>query len=231
MKNIKTIRARGYIFFIFSILILGAFTGCKKAEKKPDLGSEVNYEKIEKYPKWVIQPTYENGIAGVGSSKISELGFDFARKEAMASARSDLAGQIGVKVDKLFKSYTSKSGVGESTSVDSLSENVAKELIDMNLKGATLRDTWISPENELFVLMTIDNEKLKESTSTAINNPKNYSDQNLEVKMKSQNAQKELEKELNTYFGSTNDKDYPAPDTTIKTEDQPVEDKSDVKEN
>jgi hypothetical protein len=227
MKNNNNLKRKTFTFFILSILVLGAFSGCKSTEKKPDLGSQVDYQKVEQYPKWVIQPTYENGIAGVGSAKISELGFDFARKEATASARADLSSQIEVKVNNLFKSYTSKSGVGETTSVDSLSENVSKELIDMNLKGASLKDTWISSENVLFVLMTIDNEKLKESTSNAIDNSKNYPNQDLEVKMKSKAAQEELETELNTYFGPANQESKATPEVeAVPATDKPVENKN-----
>ena len=62
---------------IFSLVIL-FLTAC----------SSVDYSENKKYPDWVLRPSYKNGIAGVGSSKITELGFDFARKEAMANARS-----------------------------------------------------------------------------------------------------------------------------------------------
>ena len=190
---------------ILTILIVTAFGGCTAKETRPELGSNVNYEKIKEYPKWIIQPTSDNGIAGIGSSKMTDLGFDFARKEAMASARLDLAGQIKTKIDGLFKSYTTKIGVGESTSVDTLSENIIKELISADLKGASLKNTWISPQNELYVLMAIDNEKLIESTTKAINNPNNYTDENLQLKIKADSSQSELEKEINTYFGNSND--------------------------
>jgi len=171
------------------------------SEKKPDLGSQVDYQKVEQYPSWVIQPSYENSIAGVGSAKISQLGFDFARKEAMASARADLAAQIEVKVEHLMKSYSSKAGIGDTASVDTMTEKVSKELVNLNLKGATLRNTWISPDNTLYVLMSIDNERLKESASAAIKNPNNYANQNEDVKIKAKAAQGDLEKELDTYFG------------------------------
>lgn len=194
---------------ILTILTVTAFGGCTVKETKPELGSNVNYEKIKEYPKWVIQPTYDKGIAGLGSAKMTDLGFDFARKEAMASARLDLGGQIRTKVDGLFKSYTSKIGVGESTNVDTLSENIIKELVSVDLKGASLKNTWISPKEELFVLMTVDNERLIESAANAINNPNNYTDENLELKIKAESSQAELEKELNTYFGSSNDEAFP----------------------
>jgi len=192
---------------ILTILTATAFGGCTAKETKPELGTNVNYEKMKEFTKWVMQPVYENGIAGIGSAKMTELGFDFARKEAMASARLDLAGQIKTKVDGLFKSYTSKIGIGGSASVDTLSENVIKELVSVDLKGASLKETWISPNDELYVLMAIDNEKLIETTTKAINNSNNYTDENLKLKIKAESSQAELEKELNAYFGISNDLD------------------------
>ncbi|HAS79727.1 MAG TPA: hypothetical protein DCR90_02330 [Fusobacteriaceae bacterium] len=207
-----------------SILVLAILTsigivGCSAKETKPELGSNVNYEKVKEYPRWIIQPVYDKGIAGVGSAKITDLGFDFARKEAMANARVDLGGQIKTKVDGLFKSYTSKIGVGESTSVDALSENTIKELISVELKGASLKDTWISPENELFILMTIDNERLIESTTRSIEDLNNYTDKDLRLKIKAESSQAQLEKELNAYFGNTVNEDNSniEKDETIET--------------
>ncbi|MCS5421184.1 MULTISPECIES: LPP20 family lipoprotein [Psychrilyobacter] len=205
---------------ILTILTAAAFGGCSAKETKPELGTNVNYEKMKEYPKWVIQPTYDNGIAGVGSAVMTDLGFDFARKEAMANARMDLGGQIRTKVDGLFKSYTSKIGVGESTSVDSLSENVIKELVSVDLKGASLKETWISPEDELFVLMTVDSEMLIESAAKAINNPNNYTDENLKLKIKAESSQAELERELNAYFGSSNNEDFPGTTVEEKSSDE-----------
>lgn len=195
-------------FILFSILMTIIIGGCSANETKPELGTNVDYEKIQQYPKWVIQPTYENGIAGVGSAKMTDLGFDFARKEAMSSARVDLAAQIKTKVDNLFKSYATRTGIGESTSVDSLAENVTKELISLNLQGASLRDTWISPSDELFVLMSVDNDKLREVAENAINNSNNYNGggETLKIKVKAKSSQDELQKELNDYFGNSEEK-------------------------
>jgi len=211
---------------ILTVLTATAFGGCSAKETKPELGTNVNYEKMKEYPKWVIQPTYDRGIAGVGSAQMTDLGFDFARKEAMASARLDLGGQIRTKVDGLFKSYTSKIGVGDTTSVDTLTENITKELVSVELKGASLKETWISPEDELFVLMTVDNERLIESATKAINNPSNYTDENLQLKIKAESSQAELEKELNTYFGSSNDEDFPAADKDIKEVKEDTQDET-----
>lgn len=210
---------------ILTILTVVIFGGCTAKETKPEIGTNVNYEKVKEYPKWVIQPSYDKGIAGVGSAKMTDLGFDFARKEAMASARLDLGGQIRTKVEGLFKSYTSKIGAGESTNVDTLSENITKELVEEDLKGASLKETWISPENELFVLMTIDSENLIKTATKAIDDPNNYTDEHLKLKIKAESSQAELQKELNSYFGSSNNKDLNITDkAVIKVKDTVIKD-------
>lgn len=177
-----------------TLISLVLIVGCSSA-KEAQLGKNVNYEKVEKYPKWVIQPQYDGGIAGIGSAKISDLGFDFARKEAMSSARVDLGAQISVKVNNLFKSYAAHSGIGENSSVDKLAENVTKEIVNIDLHGASLQDTWISQENELYVLMVVKNEQLEKMMRKAIGNKRNsYNvDSKLTAQLKSKEGQAALD--------------------------------------
>ncbi len=188
---------------IFSLIIISTLVvgGCTSKETKPTIGTKVNYEKLKEYPKWVIQPTYEDGLAGIGSGNITDLGFDFARKEAMANARTDLAGQIETKVNNLFKSYASRIGIGKNTNIDSMAQDTTKQVIDVNLMGASLKETWISPKDELFVLMTINNDDIKDTLDNAFDNFENNNSKTSELKLKSEDAQDELKKELDAYFG------------------------------
>ena len=50
-------------------------------------------------PAWVIDPTMEGGLTGLGSAKIGAAGMNFARTEAMAVARDEIARSINVKVN------------------------------------------------------------------------------------------------------------------------------------
>jgi len=158
--------------------------------------SNVDYTQTEKYPEWVTAPTYENGIAGVGSAKINDLGFDFARKEAMANARADLARQIGIKVNATFKSYVAKSGADRNTAVDKVVEEIYKDVVSQDIVGSRLERTWESPEGELFVLMVVDNEHIINGTVEAASE---VEDEGLE-ELRSKEAQEQLRKELENFF-------------------------------
>ncbi len=158
--------------------------------------SKVDYTQTEKYPDWVTSPTYEGGIAGVGSAKITDLGFDFARKEAMANARADLARQIGIKVNSTIKSYVAKSGIDQNAAVDKVVEEVYQDVVSEDITGSRLEKTWESPEGELFVLMVVDNENIINGTVEAM---EEMDDEDLE-ELKSEKSQEELRQELENFF-------------------------------
>lgn len=172
---------------MLSLLIILVFVGAC---------SRVDYSETEKYPDWVTSPTYENGLAGVGSAKINELGFDFARKEAMANARADLARQIGIKINATFKSYVAKSGINENAAVDKVVEEIYKDVVSEEVVGSRLDRSWESPTGELFVLMVVDNENIIKSTVEATENV-----ESVELKeLKSEDSKDSLQLELENFF-------------------------------
>lgn len=158
--------------------------------------SSVDYSETEKYPDWVTSPTYENGLAGVGSAKINELGFDFARKEAMANARADLARQIGIKINATFKSYVAKSGVNENSAVDKVVEEIYKDVVSEEIVGSRLDKSWESSTGELFVLMVVDNENIVKKTIEATENIESVELEEL----KSEDSKDSLQLELDNFF-------------------------------
>jgi len=172
---------------LLSLIILIIITACSK----------VDYSQNEKYPEWVTSPTYENGIAGVGSAKITELGFDFARKEAMASARADLARQIGIKINSTFKSYIARSGVDENSAVDRVVEEVYNDVVSEEISGSRLEKSWESPTGEFFVLMVVDNENIIKKAAESAREAESLEE--IE-KLKTPEAQDELKQELENFF-------------------------------
>jgi hypothetical protein len=119
----------------------------------------------------------------------------------MANARLDLSSQIRTKVQGIFKSFSSKSGLGEDKALDQLSESMVSEVVKEELRGATLKETWISPENELFVMLTVDNEKVVETLKSVVEKEYSSSGKNTNASERS----KELEREINNYFKDNNE--------------------------
>ncbi len=179
------------LLLILVILLAACSTIEEKRQKEAEkaLGSEVSYEKIKSYPAWVMRPLYDEGIAGVGSADISEAGFDFARKEAMANARSELASNIAVRVNTLFKSYVSKSGDAEFLDVEKSSESISKQIASQVLTGSHIKDTWISPENEIFMLLVADYSNISSATKDAIKSQSDYGE-------RAEEAEAELDMEI-----------------------------------
>jgi len=174
---------------IFSIAILFLAVAC----------SSVDYSENKKYPDWVLRPSYKKGIAGVGSSKITELGFDFARKEAMANARADLAKQIGLKVNSTLKSYTTKAGIGDNAAIDKMVEEVYEDIVSQDLFNSRIIEAWENPQGELYVLMVVDNEDIIRSAEKAVNNIDTSTNPEL-IKLKANEAGDRLHQELENFF-------------------------------
>ena len=159
--------------------------------------SNVDYSQTKKYPEWVTSPRYENGIAGVGSAKITNLGFDFARKEAMANARADIASQIAIKVNATFKSYMAKSGIDKNSAVDKVVEEIYKDIVSEEVTGSRIERTWESPEGELFVLMVVDNSNI---IKRAVNSAEKSESAEEVEEFQDEEAQEQLRQELENFF-------------------------------
>lgn len=152
-------------------------------------------------PAWVLTPDVEGGIAASGSSKINKaLGTGFAKTEALAAARDELARQISVKVKNMFKNFTQVTGVGDEQTVDRLSSNVSKQVANQTLNGSKQKAAWVSPCGELHVLVVIDpnaaTDAVKEKTLSSLRNEKALWQQFLAKK-----AQDDLDSEINKEFG------------------------------
>jgi len=142
----------------------------------------------------------EGGTAAVGSAKIGKAGINFARTEAMANGRNELARQVSVKVKNLVKNFTQTTGIGDSETVEKVSSEVSKHLSNETLIGSRQKEAWISPSSELYVLVVIDpaaiRHTIKDSVQTSLRN-----EQALWQMFQAKKAHEELEKEIEKEFG------------------------------
>ncbi len=188
------------LFLVLSISLL--FVSCKNKEAKEEQRELTPIEaKVYKdYPEWVFQPDYKGGIAAVGQSKIGAAGLSFARQEALAMARSELARMIEVKVDDMFKTYVNSVGVSGELGVEKVSTAVSRQVASVSLKGSKQIDTWINKDNtEIFVLVAVSNDDLKRETLTTVKSTLG-SDEALWQEFKAKKAQDELEAAVNKTF-------------------------------
>ena len=157
---------------------------------------------LENAPDWVKDggSSIEGGSASTGNAKIGAAGMNFARTEALAAARDELARQISIKVKNMTKSFTQSIGNGDAETVDRVSTQVSKQVANQTLQGSKQRSTWISPLNNLYVLVVIDENSLKNAVKNSVQTSfKN--EQALWQEFLAKKAHEELNKEVEKEFG------------------------------
>jgi len=150
------------------------FTGCGSNEPAPAVtkAPAVDFsckQDGERAPEWTCNPQAEGSIAALGIAKMN-AGNDksMQRSEAMADGRDALASQISTKVSNLFKSYKGTTGSGTASTFDASSSKVSKQLASQTLNGSKQIASWTSSKNELFLLVAISNEPVKNAMDKAI---------------------------------------------------------------
>ena len=187
---------------LFVLITLSIFmSACSNKEVKEEKRelTPIANKTYKDYPDWVLQPDYENGVAAVGQAKIGSAGLAFAKQEALAVARGELARIIEVQVDDMFKSYVNSVGLGGEDGVEKVSTSISKQVASVSLKGSEQKDLWISKDNEIFILVGISYENLKKETLNTVKTTLN-NDEALWQEFKAKKAQDELESAVNNKF-------------------------------
>ncbi|MBZ4647068.1 MAG: lipoprotein, partial [Clostridia bacterium] len=117
------------LYLVLVVLVgIFMFSGCAKKGPEP-----LKNPCLEGAPAWVIDPTMEGGLTGLGAAKIGAAGLQFARTEAIANARDEMARTLSIKVKNMFKNFTQVTGVGDAETVDKVSANVSKQVANQTL--------------------------------------------------------------------------------------------------
>jgi hypothetical protein len=146
---------------IIGLVLLLVPVGCSKKVIKID--NERLREEFAHAPDWVTAEYEGEGFSAVGSAHIGKGGIQFARTEALANARSELARQVSVKVRGFVNTFTQQTGLGDEQTLDAFSKQVSKQVTDETLAGSREKDMWISPGGDLYVLATLEKAVVKES--------------------------------------------------------------------
>lgn len=161
----KSLRTIGWVCIAMAVV---SFASCGTVSKVDEENVALS-EEFEDAPEWVLgDAEMENGLSAVGAARIGKAGIQFARTEAMAHGRSELAQQLSVKVKTLVNNFAQQVGVGDGQTLDTFSEQVSKQVTDETISGSRKKDIWISPSSDLYILMVIDPEMVKTSVKNRI---------------------------------------------------------------
>ncbi len=149
------------ILTLVSLVLMLALAGCGRKVKKID--NALLEEEFEHAPDWVLTEYKGEEFSAVGSARIGKGGIQFARTEAIANARSELARQVLVKVRGLVNTFAQHTGIGDDQTLDAFSKQVSKLVTDETLSGSREKDMWISPSSDLYVLAVLGKTEVKES--------------------------------------------------------------------
>ena len=173
-------------------------TGCSKKVKQVD--HEALEEEFEHAPAWVLDGHIEGSISAVGSAVIGKSGMQFAKTEALALGRNELARQTSIKVKAMVNNFVEQTGLGDEQLVDRFSKQMTKQITNVTLSGSRQKDTWISPSKELYVLVVMDPAAVKESVKKELTSTY-QSDQARWQEFKAKNGEAELDREIEKTFG------------------------------
>ncbi len=178
-----------------------ALAGCGGSKTAKIDNKEIANE-FANAPSWVLDGggTMEGGVAAVGSAAIGKAGMNFARTEALANGRDELARQVSLKVKNMVKNFTQTTGIGDSETVDKVSSQVSKQVANQTINGSRQKDSWISPSSNLYVLVAVDSSIAKQAIKNAVQTSlKN--EQALWQQFQAKKAYDELDKEIDKEFG------------------------------
>lgn len=127
------------ILTIFPMIIIGCGTA-KKEIKETKVQEQGLTQEFANAPKWVLDSSAEKGLGAVGSAKAGKAGMQFARTEALANGRDELARMISVKVSNMIKSFSQVTGVEDDQAIDKVSSQVSKQITSEVLSGSRQKD-------------------------------------------------------------------------------------------
>ncbi len=186
------------ILTISPMMIIGCVT-TKNEIKESKIQEQGQIKEFANAPKWVSDLSGEKEPAAVGSAKIGNVGMQFARTEALANGRDELARMMSVKVSNMVKNFSQVTGIGNAQSAEKVSSQVSKQITSEVLSGSRQKEMWVSPSGEVYMLVVIDASLVKQVVKDGIESSyKN--DTALWQQFQAKNAHEELDKEVDKEF-------------------------------
>ena len=183
------------IFIPLVLALCLMLAGCSNKH----IDNEALEDEFENAPEWVLTGHEKDLFSAVGSARIGKSGMQFAKTAALAQARNELARQLSVKVESLVNNFVLQTGLDDDQLVDRLGKQVSRHVTNETLSGSHQKDVWISPSSELYVLVFMETNGVKQSIRNQILSSYKKEDALWQL-FQAQNAGEELDKELEKAF-------------------------------
>lgn len=143
-----------------------ATAGCGSKTLTPD---QVMPNEFAGAPEWVLQgcSAYwgDDGgarICGVGDARIGSS-MSIARTKATSRARAEISRTLETKVKNMIKDFQEQVTDGESEMTAEQFSSTTVSLSKSTLNGTSVQQSWISPSNQLYMLVALDVEAFENS--------------------------------------------------------------------
>lgn len=149
-------------------IILFVLNGCSKDNALSEGAKSIDKKTLQALnldgaPNWVLNGG-QGDMGAVGITTIVEGDVAYARTEALALARDELARQVATEVEGVFSRMQSMS----AESMQKTSKQIIEQSVSQTLTGTKQTDMWISKDSsQLFILVKLSPE-LKEKLKTNV---------------------------------------------------------------
>lgn len=143
--------------------------GAKKIDKKA-----LQALNIQGAPNWVLNGG-QGDMSSVGMADIINGDLGYARTEALALARDELARQVATEIEGVISRAASVSmgASAQDAQISKASEQITKQSVSQTLSGSKQTDTWVTKDaTKIFVLIKLSPElkaKLQANVKKEIN--------------------------------------------------------------
>ena len=178
------------------LLALGALLGCGGGAKTTNLAPTVTEKTMEALPDWFLTPPSDPSYIFATASMTSK-DMMVAIQKAEATAKANLASQLGEKLGNITKNFQEEVGVGEDSELLQQFSSATKVVTKQTLTGARTDQKKLVPEKGIYrayVLMSLPVGAANKALMDKIK-----ANQNLYTRFRSTQAFDELNKELEAY--------------------------------
>ncbi|MDC7221058.1 MAG: LPP20 family lipoprotein [Spirochaetales bacterium] len=156
--------------FVLLMMAIVAF-GFVSCGSEPETTEETVDKKGLDVPDWFLTPPQaDNMIYGIGVDTRSDMAR--AKDIAASRARADIAKQLSVTVETMLTDYFQEAGEGDNKQAIEMIESITKEVAQVDLTNAILKETYPvlekNDEYTMYVLVEFDKNKAVEENVAEI---------------------------------------------------------------